>query len=233
MSELAVALDFPSADEALGFAGAIRGRAPWVKVGLELFTATGPEIVGRLSELGFKVFLDLKFLDIPNTVQGACRSAARSGCSLLTVHASGGAAMMKAALQGAMEGVPHTDARPRVVAVTVLTSMDGSDLAGAPGGMAAAVEGLALRAGEAGLDGVVCSPLEAADVKKAAGPGFFCVTPGIRLEAGEDDQRRTATPAEAVKAGADLLVVGRPVTRASDPAAVVLKILEQMDYGTV
>lgn len=233
MAELAVALDFPAAAEALDFAGAIRGRAPWVKVGLELFTASGPEIVERLSDLGFKVFLDLKFLDIPNTVLGACRSAARTGCGLMTVHASGGEAMMKAALQGASEGAPSTAARPGVVAVTVLTSMAASDLPGSSGGMSATVEALAIRAGEAGLDGVVCSPLEAAGVKKAAGAGFFCVTPGIRLEAGGDDQRRTATPAEAVTAGADLLVVGRPVTRAGDPAAVVLKILEQMDYSTV
>lgn len=227
MPEIAVALDFPDAGQALGFSRVIAGRAPWVKVGLELFTAWGPDSVRELKTLGFKVFLDMKCLDIPNTVRGAVRAAARTGCDMLTLHALGGERMMSAALEGALEGRPESP--PLLVGVTVLTSMGPEDLAFAQG---ASIEelaaGLALRAKSAGLAGVVCSPLEAARVKAECGEDFICVTPGIRLEHATDDQRRTATPAEAVKAGSDLLVVGRPITASTSPRDIIAKILEQM-----
>lgn len=227
MAELAVALDYPDAKQAIEFGRAIHGLAPWVKVGLELFTASGPGTVLDLKSLGFKVFLDLKFMDIPNTVRGAVRSAARCGCDLLTLHTMGGEEMMRAARLGAGEGSPGNP--PLLVGVTVLTSMGPEDLPYETGvSMQELVSGLAGRAYAAGLDGVVCSPLEARRVKDEFGPDFVCVTPGIRPEASGDDQRRTATPAQAVKAGADILVVGRPITASPDPQKAILKILEQM-----
>lgn len=227
MAEIAVALDFPDPSRALEFGGRIEGRAPWVKVGLELFTAWGPDSVARFKDLGFKVFLDLKLMDIPNTVRGAVRSAARSGCDMLTLHTLGGERMMRAAVQGAREGSP--DAPPLLVGVTVLTSMGPEDLpfsTGAP--LPDTIAHLAGRARVAGLDGVVCSPLETQRIKAEQGGDFLCVTPGIRPTLGDDDQRRTATPRQAVKAGADILVVGRPITGAPSPEEALLKILEQM-----
>jgi orotidine-5'-phosphate decarboxylase len=213
MAELAVALDFPDAGRALEFSRIIQGRAPWVKVGLELFTAWGPSAVSELKDLGFKVFLDLKFMDIPNTVRGAVRASAGLGCDMLTVHALGGERMMQAAVEGAGLGAPGKP--PLLVGVTVLTSMRGGDLPLAAGeSLEGLVTDLAKRAKASGLDGV--------------GDDFICVTPGIRPVLSGDDQRRTATPAEAVKAGADLLVVGRPVTGSASPRDELIKILEQM-----
>jgi orotidine-5'-phosphate decarboxylase len=227
MAELAVALDYPDARQAIDFGKKIQGLTPWIKVGLELFTASGPDIVAEFKGMGFKVFLDLKFMDIPNTVRGAVRSAARCGCDLLTLHAMGGEEMMRAARLGAGAGSPENP--PLLVGVTVLTSMGPEDLPyETTTGLQDIVSVLAGRAHAAGLDGIVCSPLEARRIKDEFGPGFICVTPGIRPESSGDDQRRTATPAEAVKAGSDILVVGRPVTAASDPEKAILKILEQM-----
>jgi orotidine-5'-phosphate decarboxylase len=228
MAELAVALDFSDLRPALEFCRKIQGRAPWVKVGLELFTAWGPDSVEAFKAIGFKVFLDLKLMDIPNTVQGAARAAARCGCDMLTVHTLGGDRMMRAALEGARLGSPGEP--PLVVGVSVLTSMAPEDLPfAADASISDLAGGLSLRARDAGLDGVVCSPLEAARVKAECGRGFLCVTPGIRPAAAGDDQRRVATPAEAVKAGSDLLVVGRPLTEADSPLEILYTILGQME----
>lgn len=227
MPELAVALDFPDSGPALEFSRRIKGLAPWVKVGLELFTTWGPDAVKELKALGYKVFLDLKYFDIPNTVLGAVRAASATGCDMLTLHAMGGVRMMAAAVKGAREARP--DDPPLLLGVTVLTSMGPEDLACmAKASIRDMVADLSLRARSAGMDGVVCSPHEAAMIKADCGRDFLCVTPGIRLEKAGDDQRRTATPREAVQAGADLLVVGRPITASASPREVIRKILEQM-----
>lgn len=228
MAELVVALDFPDSGQALGLARTLAGTAPWVKVGLELFTAEGPSLVAGLKDLGFRVFLDLKFLDIPNTVRGAVRSAARLGADMVNIHVLGGARMAEAARQGRDEGATGGKG-PILLGVTVLTSMDDADLPlPFPGGAQALALELARRGRAYYLDGVVCSGREAAAVKAACGRDFLCLTPGIRPAGGDDDQRRTVTPAEAVAAGADYLVVGRPVTRAADPRAAALALLDQM-----
>ncbi len=215
---LAVALDTSEPGEAERLAGALRGRVGTVKVGLEAFTAGGPDLVRRVRDLGTPVFLDLKLHDIPNTVERAARNAARLGVAMLTVHASGGPAMLEAAVAGAASA----ERPPVILAVTVLTSLDDAALAalGVPGGTAARVSAWAEGARRAGCGGAVCSPHEAAALRSALGPGFLLVTPGIR-PAGESagDQRRIATPRAAVAAGADILVVGRPITAAADPAA--------------
>lgn len=229
--QLAVALDLPTWPEASRMAGQLRGVVPWLKVGLELFVASGPQVVAELKAQGFHVFLDLKFHDIPNTVRGAVRSASRLGADLLTLHASGGTAMLSAAAQGRQDarddaGTPG----PLLVAVTVLTSLGEQDLDlyAAPSlpELADTLAGLAVRAG---LDGVVCSAFEAARIKARFGAGLVCVTPGIRLaDASRDDQRRVADPAMAVVQGANLLVVGRPITHAQDPATVARTYLAAM-----
>lgn len=228
MPELVVALDLPDAPAALDMAARLTGAVTWVKVGLELYTAQGPSILAALKDMGFNVFLDLKFLDIPNTVRGAVRSAVGAGADMLNVHASGGARMMQAARQG-LDEAATPGAAPLLLAVTVLTSMDERDLPLAPGRTVAdLVLDLARAARDAGLHGVVCSGHEAGAVKAACGPGFICLTPGIRPAGADDDQRRVVTPARAVAAGADFLVAGRPVTRAADPRGAALSLLEQM-----
>ncbi len=206
---IAVAADFTDTDRVLALADALRPLGlRWLKVGLSAFITSGPALVHRLRDRGARVFLDLKLHDIPHQVGLATVAAAAHGAELLTVHASGGPEMMRAA----------ADARghARVVAVTVLTSLDASG---------DAVVYAARQAASAGLDGVVCSPLEVAAVREALGPHAFLVTPGIRPGAHADDQRRTATPAAALAAGADLLVIGRPITDAEDPVAAARAIL--------
>lgn len=233
MAELVVALDLPDKASALAMAARLAGTVTWVKVGLELYTAQGPGVVAALKGLGFKVFLDLKFLDIPNTVRGAVRSAVGAGADMLNVHASGGARMMQAARQG-LDEAAAPGAAPLLLAVTVLTSMDERDLPLGPGRTVAdLVLNLARATREAGLHGVVCSGHEARAVKAACGPGFLCLTPGIRPAGADDDQRRVMTPAMAVAAGADFLVAGRPVTQAADPQAAALSFLEQMRQSGV
>ncbi|HZY03964.1 MAG TPA: orotidine-5'-phosphate decarboxylase [Anaeromyxobacteraceae bacterium] len=217
---LCAALDFPSWREAGPFARAVAPAVGMLKVGLELFAAEGPAAVRAAAALGRPVFLDLKLHDIPNTVEGAARSAAASGAALLTVHASGGPRMVEAAVRGAGPGV-------RVLAVTVLTSLDDATLAlvGLAGPPEAAAVRLALLAVEAGAGGMVCSPLEVAAVRAAVGPGPLLVVPGVRPPgAARGDQARVATPAEAVRAGADVLVLGRPLRQAADPAAAARAI---------
>jgi orotidine-5'-phosphate decarboxylase len=222
-----VALDFPDAGAALAAAARLDPALCRVKVGKELFVSAGPAIVGQLRERGFEVFLDLKFHDIPNTVAGACRAAARLGVWMLDVHASGGSAMMRAA----REAVAAFPTPPLLIGVTVLTSLSDAELGevGLSGGAAANVERLARLAAASGLDGVVCSAEEAAMLRGALGAGFVTVTPGIRL-AGEakGDQSRVVTPEEAVRHGAHYLVIGRPVTQAADPAATLQAIVRSL-----
>jgi orotidine-5'-phosphate decarboxylase len=221
MDALLAALDVDTAQAATTLAASLRGHVGGFKVGSHLFTAEGPGFVRELTARGDRVFLDLKYHDIPNTVASAVRAAARLGVWMLNVHASGGRGMMRAAREAAHQGEDgHV---PLVIAVTVLTSFDGPSLAdvGVERQVIAHVEHLALLAQDAGLDGVVASPVETRRLRERCGPGFLIVTPGIRsgpLKAG-DDQIRTMTAAEAVRAGANYLVVGRPLIAASDPAA--------------
>jgi orotidine-5'-phosphate decarboxylase len=212
-----VPLDFPDAEAALAMAARLDAKLCRVKVGKELFVAAGPSVVAALQERGFDVFLDLKFHDIPNTVAGACRAAARLGVWMMNVHASGGEAMLRAARE-AIEGVARP---PMLVAVTILTSLSEGDLqrVGYAGSLMENVERLARLTRACGLDGVVCSALEAPLIRKATGDDFTLVTPGIRLADGDThDQARIVTPREAVRLGADYLVIGRPITQAKDPA---------------
>jgi len=221
---LIVALDFPSAASALDLVDRLEGRAQWFKVGLELYLASGGSIISKLRNRGFNVFLDLKFHDIPNTVAGAVRSVSSLGASLVTVHAIGGAAMLAAAAEAAAS---IADA-PRLLAVTVLTSMDAAQLAGigVSGSPAEQVLRLALLAKTAGITGLVCSPEEVAQLRAELGRDSLLVVPGIRpVGSAAGDQSRVATPSAAIGAGASMLVVGRPITQASDPAAAVDAIL--------
>lgn len=218
---LIVALDLADAASALDFARQMDPADCALKVGFELFVTAGPELIERLHDLGFRVFLDLKFHDIPNTVAAACRAAARRGVWLLNVHASGGLEMMRAA-QAAVREVNDST---RVLAVTVLTSSDAVTLREVgiqrePHRQVQLLGALAVR--EAGLDGLVCSAQEAATLRQSLGEDAFLVTPGIRLEdASHDDQKRVMTPERALAAGASAIVVGRPITRAADPSAAL------------
>jgi orotidine-5'-phosphate decarboxylase len=221
---ICAALDFPSWTAAEPFARAVAPAVGMLKVGLEMFAAEGPAAVRAAAALGRPVFLDLKLHDIPNTVEGAARTAARSGAALLTIHASGGPEMVRAAVRGAGPGV-------RVLAVTVLTSMDAAALAavGLAGPPLDAVVRLARLAIENGAGGIVCSPLEVAAVRAAVGPGPLLVIPGIRpAGSATGDQSRVATPADAVRAGADVLVVGRPLREGGDPAAAAARIAAEL-----
>jgi orotidine-5'-phosphate decarboxylase len=231
-NKLIVALDLPSADAATRMAQRLEGQAGMFKVGSELFTAEGPVPVRDLVTAGQRVFLDLKFHDIPNTVRAAVRLAAELGVSMVNVHASGGRKMMEAALEGARSAGGGEDARPKVLAVTILTSLETPDLAelGISGTPVEAVIRLARLAQSAGLDGVVASPREISALRQACGPDFLIVTPGIRpASAATNDQARIATPASAIHAGADYLVVGRPITGAPDPVAAAHAIVAEMD----
>lgn len=229
MSELVVALDFKDAQSAVEMAEKVRGVAPWVKVGLELFCAEGPEIITRFKEMGFKVFVDLKFFDIPNTVKGAVRSATRAGADMLSLHALGGERMAIAAREGRAEGANGADG-PLLMAITILTSMDEDDIPfPVPDGLGSAVLDLALASSQAGLDGVVCSGLEVEAIKEKCGKEFLALTPGIRPASVSDDQRRVVTPAQAVERGSNFLVVGRPITGADDPAEAARRIVAEME----
>jgi len=233
MADLVVALDYKDADSAFAMARTLKGAVPWMKVGLELFSAEGPKVVSGIKEMGFKVFLDLKFFDIPNTVQGAVRSAVRSGADMVNIHALGGERMAKAAMAGCAEGVAPGQDSPMVLAVTMLTSMAAGDLpvANAPAPSEMALD-LAVKAEQYGLNGVVCSGLEVERIKKACGDDFICLTPGIRpASADAGDQRRVVTPAQAVQRGSDYLVVGRPITQAADPRKAALAIVEEMEQA--
>jgi len=265
--KLIVALDLPSGNAATRMAERLKGHAGMFKVGSELFTAEGPVPVRYLVTTGHRVFLDLKFHDIPNTVRAAAREAAELGVSMVNVHASGGRKMMEAALEGARSApyqpvqgsalqpacrgvqgsalqpvsrgvqgsagiVVGNEVRPKVLAVTILTSLASLDLEelGISGTPVEAVLRLARLAQSAGLDGVVASPREISAIRQACGPGFLIVTPGIRpASAATDDQARIATPGSAIAAGADYLVVGRPITGAPDPVAAADAIVAEME----
>ena len=226
---IVVALDHPSADEALAMAARIDPLRCRVKVGMELFTAAGPVVLERLHRLGFQVFLDLKLHDIPNTVAGACRAAASHGVWMLNVHASGGRRMMEVAREAVGDG----GGRPLVVAVTVPTSMEHGDLAetGVTIALSDHVCSLARLSSDCGLDGIVCSAADLGRLRGQIDAGLLRVTPGIRLRRGTDDQRRITTPGDAVRASADYLVIGRPVTRAQDPIAVLDAIERDVAAG--
>jgi orotidine-5'-phosphate decarboxylase len=226
---IVIALDFPAAAPALSLLERLDPERCRVKIGKELFTRAGPRLVEQVAAAGFDVFLDLKFHDIPNTTAAACAAAADLGVWMINVHASGGSAMMRAA----RERLDAHPSPPLLIAVTVLTSLDAADLAaiGCAGEPAERVLALARLAQAAGLDGVVCSAQEATAVRTALGPGFRLVTPGIRPApaggagaAGSGDQKRVMTPAEALAAGADFLVIGRPITAAPDPMAALAAI---------
>lgn len=224
MNRVLVALDVDSAQQALSLANLLRGAVGGVKIGKQLFTAEGPSIVRTLAEQGHRVFLDLKFHDIPNTVAGAVQSAVRTGAWMINVHATGGRAMMRAAAAAATDAAKSAGReRPLIIAVTVLTSLDEAALreVGTTRPLREQVTQLAILSREAGLDGVVASPQEITDIRAACGPDFVIVTPGIRPagHSAKDDQARTMTPAEAVAAGASYIVVGRPITAADDPRA--------------
>jgi orotidine-5'-phosphate decarboxylase len=228
---LIVALDFPGAAEALSLVDQLEGASRWFKVGLELYLAAGNGLVAELQRRGFSVFLDLKFHDIPNTVASAVRSAGRLGVSMLTVHAAGGPDMLTAAVQTAGE----TDPSLALLAVTVLTSMDGAQLeaTGVNGNAAGQVEKLAGMALACGVQGLVCSAVEATSLRSRFGSGPLLVIPGIRPQGTDNgDQRRVATPAAAIAAGASYLVVGRPITRAADPGAAARAILAEIQGAT-
>lgn len=226
-----VALDTPDAERAAALAKALSGTVGGVKIGKEFFTAHGPERV-RATAGGQPLFLDLKFHDIPHTVAGAVRAAVHLRPRFLTLHASGGRAMMAAALEAARDAAEDLGIeRPHLLAVTVLTSLDDRDLdaIGQRGPIAEQVRRLALLARESGIDGAVCSPREIALLREACGPDFLLMVPGIRpagVEAG--DQKRVMTPAQAVTAGADYLVIGRPITQASDPIAAAQRVAREI-----
>ena len=223
-SPVIVALDYADSDAALAMAARLDPALCRVKVGKELFTATGPALVDALQARGFQVFLDLKFHDIPNTVAGAVRAAAELGVWMVNVHAGGGRRMLEAAVD-ALAGRQH---RPLLIGVTVLTSLADADLAelGYAESAAERVQRLARLTAEAGLDGVVCSAQEAPQLRAAHGPGFRLVTPGIRT-AGDaaGDQRRVVTPAEGLALGADYLVIGRSITGSTDPGETLAAIV--------
>lgn len=230
-----VALDTPTFELARVLAEKLSDEVGLVKVGLELYVAEGPASVRVLREQGHRVFLDLKLHDIPNTVGSAARSASLLDVQMLTVHASGGRAMVEAAVRGAREGAEAAGVDPpTVLAVTILTSLNDAALhaVGMLGPSAAAVERLARLAVSAGAGGIVCSPAEAEVVRAAVGEGVTIVTPGVRPEgSGADDQARVATPAFAVRAGADYLVVGRPIRDAEDPVAAARGIVAEIEAG--
>lgn len=222
-SRVIVALDFPDARAARAFVEPLTPSQCRLKVGFELFVSEGPALVAHLVERGFDVFLDLKFHDIPNTVAAACRAAAGLGVWMVNVHASGGRVMMSRA----REAVDASAHRPKIIAVTVLTSMDDTDLAGIGVTRPAAAQAveLARLTHDCGLDGVVCSAAEAGQMRSACGEDFLLVTPGIRPGGSEQgDQKRIMTPSSAVEAGADYLVIGRPITQATDPVAMLESI---------
>jgi orotidine-5'-phosphate decarboxylase len=218
------AIDTPDLADALLLAELLAGEVGAIKLGKEFFTAHGPDGVRKVAACGHKIFLDLKYHDIPNTVAGAIRAAAGLNCTVLTVHASGGPAMLEAAMAAAAEAGRK---RPKVVAVTVLTSLDDGDLAavGQHGPAADQVLRLARLAEASGLDGVVCSPHEVGLLRREIGDAFALVVPGVRPDwAGADDQKRVMTPGEAIAAGADHLVIGRPITKSADPVGAARRI---------
>ncbi len=223
-----IALDYASGEQALAFVTQLEPGSCRLKVGKELFTRSGPDLVRELSQAGFDIFLDLKYHDIPNTVARACEAAAELGVWMMNVHASGGLKMMQAARQA----LDKLDGKqPLLIAVTVLTSMNDEDLAGI--GISEPAENQVLRlahlAQQAGLDGVVCSPKEAALLRRELGSDFLLVTPGVRPAGlAANDQSRIMTPVDAIAAGSDYLVIGRPLTQSKDPVKTLAEINQSL-----
>ena len=227
--DIIVALDVPDRPAMVSAVRRLTGAIRWFKMGLEMFCAEGPEALQPLKELEARIFLDLKLHDIPRTVERAVRSASRHGVDLLTLHACGGRAMLEAAAAAAKDFGPG---RPRLLAVTVLTSMDQKDLTdtGVNRSPSDQVRALAELAISCGIDGLVCSPQEVGDLRQRLGPGPLLVTPGIRSASdAAGDQKRTATAGAAVKAGSSYLVVGRPILEAADPKAAALALQKEID----
>lgn len=225
--KICLVLDVSTRKDAMDLVRSLHDLTGMFKVGMQLFTAEGPALVREILDAGGKVFLDLKFHDIPNTVKNAAVEAARLGVSMMTIHPAGGTAMMQAVAKELRE--KFGNAKPAVVGVTVLTSLDDKALAeiGINSGMDAQVLRMAKLAESSGLDGVVCSPREIQMIRSAVGRGFKIVTPGIRLPGqSADDQQRTATPREAIAAGADYIVVGRAVTNAPNPREALQTLLQ-------
>ena len=228
---IVVALDYTSAEAAGLLVDQLEPSLCRLKIGNELFTRAGPELVERWQARGFEIFLDLKFHDIPNTVAAACRAAADLGVWMVNVHALGGRRMLEAA-RTAVDASAH---RPLLIAVTVLTSLEARDLGeiGLDTEPARLASRLAVLADDSGCDGVVCSAREAGTLRAAHGPRFRLVTPGIRpADSRTDDQRRTLTPAEAIGAGADYLVVGRPITTAAEPLSALYRLVDELNVDT-
>ncbi|HEB72651.1 MAG TPA: orotidine-5'-phosphate decarboxylase [Nitrospirae bacterium] len=230
--KLIVALDAPTIDQAKRMIDKIGGRVKWLKIGSQLFTGAGPEAVEMVKKAGCKVFLDLKYHDIPATVSGAVKTAVEMGVDMMNIHALAGRKTLETAIRSVNELCAGSDvAKPLMIAVTILTSMDAEDLAEIgierePGEM---VTRLAAMAKKAGMDGVVASPEETGLIKNTLGERFVVVTPGIRPEwAGKDDQKRTKTPAEAIRSGSDYIVIGRPILKSDDPADAVRRTFEEM-----
>lgn len=226
-SRIIVALDYANPNEAFTMVKRLSPARCKLKVGKELFTRAGPELVQKLVKEGFDVFLDMKFHDIPNTVAKACEAAAQLGVWMVNVHTLGGRAMM----QAAREAIHKSAHPPLLIGVTILTSMAEADLqeVGITGDVTSNVTRLATLAMQSGLDGVVCSAQEASHLRRATTPTFKLVTPGIRLsDSAVNDQKRIATPASAVNDGADFLVIGRPITQAADPMAIIDRIENEL-----
>ena len=226
--KIIVALDYARAADAINMVDQLDPKLCRVKVGKELFTRSGPALVEQLVKRNFQLFLDLKFHDIPNTVAGACAAAADLGVWMINLHASGGRRMMETA----RERLENCSSRPHLIAVTILTSMSQHDIeeVGLHGKPADNVLSLAQLAHKSGMDGVVCSPLEAGLVRKAIGQEFLLVTPGVRpVTAKRDDQQRVMTPADAIRIGSNYLVVGRPITAAAEPMLALQAIQREID----
>ena len=225
--DVIIALDFPDRGTTLAFLDQFTDVKPYVKIGMELFYAEGPQIVRDIKARGHRIFLDLKLHDIPNTVKSAMRSLAKLDVDMTNVHAAGTKAMMEAGLEGLTEG----PSRPLLIAVTQLTSTDEERMKNElliDHPLPEVVDHYALNTKEAGLDGIVCSPLEAGKVHEALGEGFLTVTPGVRFADGDvGDQKRGMTPAEAKRIGSDYIVVGRPITAAEDPLAAYERCLQE------
>lgn len=227
-----VALDTPDIDKALALGESLKGKVGGLKLGLEFFMANGPQGIEKLSALNIPIFLDLKLHDIPNTVAGALRSLAPLAPAFITLHSQGGAAMMEAAANTvAEEAEKQNIARPLLLGVTILTSLDGEDLRaqGGDGDVGAQVARLAQLAKTSKIDGIVCSPFEVAAMRKVLGDDAYLIVPGIRpAGAAAGDQKRVMTPKQALDTGADILVIGRPITQADDPAKAAAAIAAEL-----
>ncbi len=233
MNNVIIACDFENKEKTMEFLKKMEGTNPYLKIGMELFYGEGPSIVTEIKELGFKVFLDLKLHDIPNTVRKAMRNCAKLGVDMVNLHAAGGIQMMKAAKEGLVEG-SNGDV-PLLIAVTQLTSIDQETLETElliNETIEKTIETYAQNAKEAGLNGVVCSPLESSLIHNACGDEFLTVTPGIRLTSNtKDDQKRVTTPKLANELGSNFIVVGRSITNAENPKETYKMILEEFNNG--